>query len=128
MTAGQWVDRAINSALIAAGSAANRIMAATLPPADAYRTAEMLACLDQAPDTYVDSGRPPSAVVGDVEPAGAGASASAGQRPGAGGQSIIPTSHLLESAAVRLLYLGDDPDGLAPELRDRAAQFRAVHD
>ena len=142
MTAGQWVDRAINSALIAAGSAANRIMAATLPPADAYRTADMLAeveerceCLVPAPNTCVDSGYPPSAVADDVEPAGAGASASAGPRPGAGGQStVFATSWLLREAAVSLRTLwalrpdDDETLDLIEALEDRAAQFRAALD
>lgn len=145
MTAGQWVDRALNAALIAAGSAANRIMAITLPPSDAERTAVLLAeaeadcedeceCFGPPPNTCVASGCPP-AVDGDVEPAGAGAIASAGPAPGAGGQStVFATSWLLREAAVSLRTLwamrpdDDETLDLIEALEDRAAQFRAAGD
>lgn len=64
-------------------------------------------------------------------PTGTGSTVAASAGPG-GHSDYIPdyacvaTSRLLDSAAMRLLYLGDDHNGLAPELRDRAAYFRAV--
>lgn len=50
------------------------------------------------------------------------------QRGSNGGHPVRSTSELLESAALRLLYLGDPRDGLSPELRERAAQFRVCGD
>ena len=45
-----------------------------------------------------------------------------------GGRPVWSTSTLLYSAALRLQYLGDDPNGLTPELRDRAADLAAAGD
>jgi len=62
----------------------------------------------------------------DAQPAAGGdftVSAATG-----GGHPVWSTSQLLYSAALRLQYLGDDPNGLTPELRDRAADLAAQGD
>ena len=69
----------------------------------------------------------PYSVVDVAQPAGAGGLPRA-SAASAGGHPVRTTSELLHSAALRLLYLGDDRNGLAPELRDRAAAFAAVGD
>lgn len=148
MTAGQWVDRALNAALIGAASAANRIMAAAIPVRqEISRGADLLAeaeakceCFEPI-QTCVASGRPP-AVDGDAPPAGAGSYAGAGH-PGTGGHpNIRSTSALLLDTclALRTAYAvtGRAEDdwrayqlrllNLIPELRDRAAQFEAIGD
>lgn len=88
------------------------------------------ASVDARPPIRVSPGNPPA---GDTQPAGPGGPPPA---PGAGGHPIEPTSELLQQAAVEIQSLGlmaystRQPwiEGFAADLRDRAAQFRAVND
>ena len=104
MTAGQWLDRAINAAVIAAGTAANRM----IPPPH----------MPAAPPAA------PPAVDGEAGAAGADASAMAGT----GGR---PTSELLREAALRIrmsCYGEPASRALVADLNDRASCFEAHGD
>lgn len=147
MTAGQWVDRALNAALIAAGSAANRIMA-TAWPSEAERVAAILAEAEaEADDDFAEPlGEYPE--VPPFVPAGgdAGAPLTAPPLPagtphvgvtGHGGDPNQSTSDLLKDVALELASLGfmagypEPPDWLnrlIAAVQDRAANLAACGD
>ena len=142
MTAGQFVDRALNAALIRLGNVANKLVELGFPPRDVYPVgwADMLADYEAEHEVHEPrqtcdiSGCPPA--VDDVAPpTGAGHMASA-SRTGTGGQPVRSTSELLNDAAHRItraatsIGSADNPliQEFVAELRDRAASFAAFGD
>ena len=75
---------------------------------------------------------PPMPVEGDTQPAGAGAAYASAA--GTGGHPVRATSELITAAVCQLAWAWERDERpavvaqLLPELRDRAAQFRAEGD
>lgn len=140
MTAGQFLDRVINAALIKAADAAERLMATTLPMRDGapIDMSDLLAEFEEQTEVYeplqsCDVSGLPLAVDDIAQPAGADVSPDSAT--GTGGHPDRATSDLLEDAADRVervakrIWGGEAPiAGFVAELRDRAAAFAAFGD
>ena len=140
MTAGDFVDRVLNAALIKAAQGANKLMELTLPmrhgtPID---MSDLLVEFEQnnevhePPQTCDISGHP--LAVEDVAPP-AGAGVSPDSAADTGGHPDRATSELLEEAAGRIEVATQRAWGVPvimadfiAELRDRAASFAAFGD
>ena len=135
MTAGDFVDRVLNAALIKAAQGANKLMELTLPmrhgtPID---MSDLLVEFEQnnevhePPQTCDISGHP--LAVEDVAPP-AGAGVSPDSAADTGGHPDRATSELLEDAAYRIVWMASRiwDTGFVNELRDRASAFAAFGD
>ena len=140
MTAGDFVDRVLNAALIKAAQGANKLMELTLPmrhgtPID---MSDLLVEFEQnnevhEPPQSCDISGHPLAVEDVAPPAGAGVLPDSAADTG--GHPDRATSDLLEDAADRVervakrIWGCEAPiAGFVAELRDRAAAFQAFGD